>query len=267
MKDDGLLISSSSMTPPREGAKKEMVTNTQKPTVALTLGDPAGIGAELIAKLLARSDVARQADIVLVGDPWLWQDGQAIAGKTVTTRPAASFDEVRGASGGMPFFLAVDSVRPGEAPRSTASAAGGASVLKVLQMCLGAVSSGQIDAICFAPLNKQAMKMSGMKFSDELHFFADILKVKSYICEFNTLGSLWTSRISSHIPFKDIGSHITRDRIKDAAKLIHDALRLAGYDRPRVAIAALNPHGGDGGMRRWEVLDGDGIGIERDQTG
>jgi 4-hydroxythreonine-4-phosphate dehydrogenase len=227
----------------------------QTPTVALTLGDPAGIGPELIAKLLARKDIAGRARVVLVGDDWLWQEGQGIAGVQVATRPIGSFEEARQGDDGTPMFLAVNSAVPSEVPRSVASAAGGASVLQVLSKCLDAASAGLVDAICFAPLNKQAMKMSGMKFSDELHFFADRLKVKSYICEFNTLGGLWTSRISSHVPLKDIGLYLTKDRIKDATKLIYNALRMAGFDQPRVAVAALNPHGGDGGTCGREEID------------
>jgi 4-hydroxythreonine-4-phosphate dehydrogenase len=231
------------------------VTLSQKPVVALTLGDPAGIGSELAAKLLTRRDVIDQARVVLVGDAWLWEEGQAIAGLTVATRPVSSFEAVRSCEDGTPLFLAVDSVRPGEVPRAKASAAGGASVLKILGMCLDAASAGVVDAICFTPLNKQAMKMSGMAFSDELHYFADRLKVTSYICEFNTLGGLWTSRISSHVPLKDIGLYLTKERIKAGARLICDALRQAGIVHPRVAVAALNPHGGDGGTCGREEIE------------
>jgi 4-hydroxythreonine-4-phosphate dehydrogenase len=235
--------------------KKDIASMPGKPIVALTLGDPAGIGPELVAKLLARADVVEQARVVLVGDAWLWDEGQAIAGLSASTRPVGSLAEVAGTPDGPPLFLAVDSVRPGQAPRSTASAAGGASVLEILKMCLDAAAEKQIDAICFAPLNKQSMKMSGMTFSDELHFFAHHLNVQSYICEFNTLGCLWTSRITSHIPFKDICLYLTKDRIKAAAKLMHDALRSAGFEHPRVAVAALNPHGGDGGTCGREEID------------
>jgi 4-hydroxythreonine-4-phosphate dehydrogenase len=235
--------------------KKDLVNVSEKPAVALTLGDPAGIGPELIAKLLARREVAERAKVVLVGDAWLWDEGQAIAGVSVATRTIHGFDQVRSMPDSSPLFLPVESVRPGEVPRSTVSIAGGASVLKVLKMCLDAASTGMIDAICFAPLNKQSMKMSGMKFADELHFFADQLKVSSYLCEFNTLGNLWTSRITSHVPFKDIVLYLTRERIIDAVKLLHDAMRLAGFEHPRVAVAALNPHGGEGGAYGREEID------------
>ena len=130
------------------------MNNSQKPAVALTLGDPAGIGPELIAKLIARRDVVERAKVVLVGDQWLWEEGQAIAGVSVATRTIQGFDQVRSLPDGSPLFLPVESVRPGEVPRSTVSIAGGASVLKVLKMCLEAASAGLIDAICFAPLNK-----------------------------------------------------------------------------------------------------------------
>ncbi|HET6219395.1 MAG TPA: hypothetical protein VFE27_20400, partial [Acidobacteriaceae bacterium] len=130
-----------------------MLGISEKPTVALTLGDPAGIGPELIAKLLARRDVVEQANVVLVADAWLWEEGQAIAGVKLSTRTVDSFDQVDSLPGGSPFFLPVTSVEPGEVPRSTVSTAAGASVLKVLTRCLDAASAGWIDAICFAPLN------------------------------------------------------------------------------------------------------------------
>ncbi|WP_271272672.1 4-hydroxythreonine-4-phosphate dehydrogenase PdxA [Aliamphritea hakodatensis] len=132
---------------------------------------------------------------------------------------------------------------------------GGGSVIQVLDLCLDAVIGRDIDAICFAPLNKQAMKLSGMPFEDELQYFADRLKVTNFYSEFNTLGHLWTSRVSSHIPAKDIVSYITKDRIKESARLIYQSLKSAGYALPRVAVAALNPHGGDGGVCGREELD------------
>jgi 4-hydroxythreonine-4-phosphate dehydrogenase len=232
-----------------------MLDISEKPTVALTLGDPAGIGPELMAKLLARRDVIERAKVVLVGDAWLWEDGQAIAGVSVPTCTVDGFEQVDSLPRGSPFFLPVESIGQGEVPRSTVSAAGGDSVLKVLTMCLDAASAGSIDAICFAPLNKSSMRMAGMQFPDELHFFADHLKVSSYLCEFNTLGSLWTSRISSHVPLKDVVFYVTRERILDAVRLLYDALRLAGFEHPRLAVAALNPHAGEGGSCGREEID------------
>jgi len=231
--------------------------NTQgTPVIALTLGDAAGIGPELIARLLGHSSIADGANIVLVGDPWLWQDGQAIAGQTVATQAVSTLAEVRGrADQRLPAFLAVNTIEPDQVQRSQAQAACGASVLQVLNLCMDGALRGEVDALCFAPLNKFAMKQGGLKHEDELHHFAEYLGVSGYFCEFNTLGDLWTSRVSSHIPLKDAAAMLSKERIVDASRLIYRSLQASGTAEPKVAIAAFNPHGGDGGSCGREEID------------
>jgi len=230
--------------------------SNEKPVVALTLGDPAGIGPELIARLLAQPATTALGNVVLVGDPWLWAEGQRVAGVHVACDSVASFEEVRERGDtSHAAFLAVDSVQPGQVHRGRAEAAGGASVLAVLNRCLDAARAGRIDAICFAPLNKLAMKLGGLKHEDELHHFAAYLGVDGYFCEFNTLGSLWTARVSSHVPLKDAASYLSRERIVAAARLIHASLLANGVEAPRVAVAAFNPHGGEGGTCGREEID------------
>lgn len=226
------------------------------PVVALTLGDPAGIGPELIAKLLARPDATSRANLVLIGDRWLWDAGQRVAGVRVELEPAASLAAVRERpSCARPAFVAVDTVDPAQVTASRAGAAGGRSVLDVLNRCMDAALAGDIDAICFAPLNKHAMKLGGLRHEDELHHFAEYLGVTGYFCEFNTLGELWTARISSHIPLKDAARYLSVERIEQASELIYRALLANGVAAPKVAIAAFNPHGGDGGSCGREEID------------
>jgi len=233
-----------------------MTTASQLPVVALTLGDPAGIGPELIAKLLARPDATAQANIVLIGDRWLWEEGQRIAQTSVDVEPIASLaDTRRRPSTQRPAFVAVDTIEPAHVARGEARASGGRSVLHVLDRCMDATLAGDVDAICFAPLNKHAMKLGGLAHEDELHHFADYLGVKHYFCEFNTLGDLWTARISSHVPLKTAASYLNAERITQAADLIYRSLLENGVQAPKVAIAAFNPHGGDGGMCGREEID------------
>ena len=225
------------------------------PIVALTLGDAAGIGPELIGRLLAGGTIAR-ANVVIVGDRWLWEDGQRIAGTAVATAPVKRLADVCDrADVATPAFLCVDTVRQADVVRSRAQAACGASALAILDLCMDATTAGHIDAICFAPLNKQAMKLGGLRHEDELHYFAERLGVTGYFCEFNTLGNLWTARVSSHIPLKDAAAWLTQERIVGATRLIHDSLRASGIATPRIAVAAFNPHGGDGGTCGREEVD------------
>lgn len=224
----------------------------QKPVVALTLGDAAGIGSELVAKLLAQQDVAAKAHTVLVGDAWQWQEGQEIAGIRLDLPEISAFaDAVRHDVS----FLPCHTLDAQDKAFAQVSAACGKSVLDILALCMDAALAGDVDAICFAPLNKHAMKMGGLRHEDELHFFAEYLQVQGYFCEFNTLGDLWTSRISSHIPLKDAHTFLTVTRIEAASRLIYDALRQAGFANPRVAIAAFNPHAGEGGTCGREEIE------------
>jgi 4-hydroxythreonine-4-phosphate dehydrogenase len=226
------------------------------PVVALTLGDPAGIGPELIAKLLARPAVTRQAHVVVVGDRWVWDDAQRLADVRPPVHEIASIKEAcTGDETGLACFLPVETVRHGEVQRGMAGAAGGASVLRTLRVCLDAARGGQIDAICFAPLSKLAMKQAGLAFPDELHFFADYLGVRAFVCELNVLDGLWTTRVTSHIPLKDVAGALSPERIKDAARLLSRALAAAGVEHPRVAVAGLNPHAGEGGTCGREEID------------
>ena len=187
-----------------------------RPVVAVTFGDASGIGPELVARLLARPDAVNAAQIVVVGDAWVLQDGQRVAGITTPLKVIHDWKAARDGDG-TPLFLEVETVAKDDVVVAQVTEAAGRGARLALTACLEAFQRGEIDAICFAPLNKQAMKKGGMHFEDELHFFADWFGVKSYFCEFNTLGTLWTSRISSHIPLAEIPKYVTKDRIKAAA--------------------------------------------------
>jgi 4-hydroxythreonine-4-phosphate dehydrogenase len=233
-----------------------MTVSANLPVVALTLGDPAGIGPELIAKLLAQPNASARANLVLIGDRWLWEAGQCVAGVNVDVEPVASFADVRNReTTARPAFVEVDTIDAAQVSVGRVGAEGGRSVLSVLNRCMDAALAGDIDAICFAPLNKHAMKLGGLRHEDELHHFAEYLGVTGYFCEFNTLGELWTARISSHIPLKDAARYLSVERITQAAELIYRSLLANGIALPKVAIAAFNPHGGDGGSCGHEEFD------------
>lgn len=224
-----------------------------KPLIALTLGDAAGIGSELIAKLLATPNISDQAHIVVVGDQWQWQQGQKIANTHLKLEQVQDFADAK--KHDKPVFLSVNTLDENSVKLAEVSAKAGASVLEILKLCMDGAKQNVVDAICFAPLNKHAMKAGGLQHEDELHFFAEYLNVDGYFCEFNTLGTLWTSRISSHIPLKDAYKYITKERIQDATRLIYEQLLKAGIESPKIAVAAFNPHAGEGGTCGLEEIE------------
>jgi 4-hydroxythreonine-4-phosphate dehydrogenase len=94
-----------------------------------------------------------------------------------------------------------------------------------------------------------------MQHNDELHWFAEKLGHTGPFCEFNVLDGLWTSRVTSHIPLKDVAARITVDGVVEAIRLVDTELRRSGVDQPRIAVCGLNPHNGDNGSFGREEIE------------
>lgn len=193
------------------------------PVVALFTGDPAGIGPELVEKMLAQGEWRSQAEIRLIA-----QDG---ALQVPSDIPCLDWSGKRA-----PAF-----------ERSQASAANGRYMLNGLAQGLRLVQTGQADAFCFAPLNKSALRQGGMHQEDELRWFAEFLDHRAVCGELNVLRSLWTSRVTSHVALRDVAELLSPQKVVDAICMITDALRRSGVPRPRIAVCGLNPHNGDNG--------------------
>jgi len=225
-----------------------------KPRIAMVLGDPAGIGPELIAKLLTNQDVRNKADIILIADKAEAERGMDIAGVRYPYRECQSLDNLVFEEG-VPLFFNYRGDVEGDFPRAVMNPKGGQYCLKTLEKALRLTESGVTDAVMFAPLNKGAMHSAGMNYDDELHWFADLLGYKGPICEFNTMDGLWTSRVTSHVSLREVPDLITEQRVIDGISLIQQGLALSDVKNPRIAVCGLNPHNGDNGMHGREELD------------
>jgi 4-hydroxythreonine-4-phosphate dehydrogenase len=107
--------------------------------------------------------------------------------------------------------------------------------------------SGGADALCFAPLNKGALRAGGMHQEDELRWFAELLRFDGICGELNVLEKLWTARVTSHVALREVSTLLAPDKVADAIGMIHGALVAAGKAQPRIAVCGLNPHNGDNG--------------------
>jgi len=225
-----------------------------KPRIGIIPGDPGGIGPELIAKLLAAETIIDSADILLIGDRHLFELGQSQAGLSYDMH---SCDPMTSDWTQTAAFAHYDrqTIDSNEVSLAAVTLANGRSALSNLNCALSLARDGIIDAITFGPFNKAALITAGLGHEDELHYMAEFLNVKGYISELNTLDGIWTSRVSSHIALKDVPDYITEERITKAVHLIDKTLRRSGMRRPRLSVAALNPHAGDNGNFGTEEID------------
>jgi len=212
------------------------------PRIALTIGDPAGIGPEIIARLLADPATAAKARIHLIASDEALQAGARAAGVPLpTTGPNLQLVDWAG--------------RDARFTPSLAGEANGRFILDSLKLGTQMVTSGQADALCFAPLNKGAMRLGGMHEEDEMRWFAKLLDYNGPCGEFNVLGPMWTARVTSHVALKDVSGLLKPEGVAGAIRMLTLALRAAGVAQPRLGVCGLNPHNGDNGNYGSEESD------------
>lgn len=236
------------------GAVGRVQTAMRKPVIAILQGDPAGIGPELLVKLL-NDDIREITNIVVLGDPEIFQRGERIVGRRVAgMRSIAKAREIEFSGAGL---LHLDIHIPGivETALGQSSAEGGWSSLEEMRMALELSQTATVHGILFMPFNKASMHLGGNPFADEIGFARHFLGVTGAVGEFNVAHGMWNGRVTSHVAMKDVPGMLTRHKIMDGIALADRTLRLAGYARPRIAVAAYNPHAGEGGLLGREEID------------
>jgi len=206
-------------------------TLSNLPTIALTMGDPAGIGPEIVLKALADPEVARLARWIVVGDGRVLRMAEESTGLTRLPFELRATDTLGDLSG---FAFGRMDARCG--------AAAVEYVRIATEMCLG----GEAEAMVTAPLNKEAVCMSGQLFSGHTEYIAELcgatesrmLLASERLC---------TVHVSTHVALR-AACDLTTARIARTIELGYDAMRLLGFERPRIAVCGLNPHAGEHGL-------------------
>ena len=224
----------------------------KKINIAILLGDPSGIGPELVSKLLSE-EITNKANIVVIGEKNILEQGNKISGKSHNLNFVESFDQINFKNRNK-FFLDISKGKNQKYKIAECSEESGKSVLEALNLALDLVKENKIHAINFGPFNKTSMKLGGNKFSDELHLMAKRLDVKNFFCEFNVVDNFWTARVTSHMPISEVPSHIKKEKIIKPIILINQAMKLNGVKNPRVAVQALNPHAEFGTEEKNEII-------------
>jgi 4-hydroxythreonine-4-phosphate dehydrogenase len=225
----------------------------QRPRIAFLLGDPSGVGPEMGVRLLADAAVREAADVLLIADASVLAAGQRIAGAELPVTEVSAPDAAVPA--GRIAWWRYDSLGGHEPALGTSSEAAGRCTLRSLELACEAVEQGAAHAIVFAPFNKHSLRLGGLQQEDELRYLADRLAVAGFVCEFNITGALWTSRVTSHVPLREVADLISARAVRDAVHIIDGALRQSGVAAPRIAVSGLNPHAGDGGSIGSEEID------------
>jgi 4-phospho-D-threonate 3-dehydrogenase / 4-phospho-D-erythronate 3-dehydrogenase len=227
--------------------RKNMTRSKDKPLLGITMGDPAGIGPEVIAKALAEKSLRRLCRPIVIGSfPVMQQTVKRLTLMMDVIR-VEGHETVPPRSHQLAVLDPLD--RPlGRFPRGVAAPQTGAASVLFIKKAVELAQLGCIDGIVTAPINKEAINLAGCHFPGHTELLADLTATP----ESGMMivgGPLRIMFVTTHVAIKDLPTLLTQAKIEQAIRLAHLALKdLFGIKKPRVGVAALNPHAGEHGL-------------------
>jgi len=216
-----------------------------KPQVGITIGDPAGIGPEIVLKAVAEPEVRSICSPVIVGDAAELhrQAGRLGLSERFNTITAGELDQNNFAN---PVIYDT-----GKTPESiewgALNASSGRAAIAAIEAAVKLCLAGRLDAMTTAPINKEALKLAGSHFPGHTEMITELCGTnESLMCFF--AGDLRVFLLTIHCSLSDAIKSITKERVVSAISLADRELRRFGIIRPRIAVAGLNPHAGEHGL-------------------
>jgi 4-phospho-D-threonate 3-dehydrogenase / 4-phospho-D-erythronate 3-dehydrogenase len=231
-----------------------------RPIIAITVGDPAGVGPEVTLKALAREEVWACCRPLVVGDARVMAKaidlvGATLAFHTITEAIDAAFDSAA------PDLIDLGNVDVDTLGLGRVSASAGRASVDYIEKAVELARAGQVDAIATGPINKAALKAAGVPFIGHTELLADLTGEERVTTMLATPG-LRVVHVTRHVPLAQVAKYITRENVLETTRLTDAGLKQMGIAVPRLAVAALNPHGGDDGLMGREELDVIGPAVE-----
>lgn len=221
-----------------------------KPIIAITMGDPAGIGPEIIVKALSLKETYEKCRPLVTGDANIMQWTVDQMGSDLKIHRIASVKEALFELGTIDVYdlacIDMDTFQPGVLQNQCGHAAF-ISVTTAIQLAM----ENEVDATVTAPLNKEALHNAGHNFDGHTEIYAHYTHTKKYAMLLAD-EHLRVIHVSTHVPLRVACDRVKKDRIIEVTELIHDACKQFGIENPRIGIAGLNPHASDGGLFGWE---------------
>jgi len=211
-----------------------------KPILGILLGEATGIGPEIIAELCANGRITAWCRPILLGDARVLKIGMKFANVQFPFSKIENISQIDW-NGPIPLWD-LKNFDPNNITMGRISADSGQAMGQLFEYALQLYNKGIIDGFSFAPYNKAALEQGGY---DIYKLFARNLKIKWPFGELNVVNNLWISRVTSHIPLKEVPNRLTIKNILGAIKLLNETMVLVRNDQPRIAVASLNPHAGD----------------------
>lgn len=222
------------------------------PVVGITLGDVAGIGPEVVLKALQRDEVYGLCRPLLIGDARIFADAKFALPDLhmrVIDDPHQALYNL-----GEVLLLDLHNLDPATVKLGKVCPASGRAAVEYVMKATSLAMDKQIDALATAPLNKAAIKLAGYDYIGHTEILADLTQTSSCTTMLATPG-LRVTHVTRHLPFRAIVDQLTQEAVLNTIMVTDTGMRNLGYAHPRLAVAGLNPHNGEGGLLGREEID------------
>ncbi|WP_333650893.1 4-hydroxythreonine-4-phosphate dehydrogenase PdxA [Lacrimispora sp.] len=217
-----------------------------KPLIVIPMGDPAGIGPEIVAKALAEPKVFEAAECVIIGDKKVMEQAIEITGVDLKVETIKEPEEGK-FEAGILNLIDLDNIDMDQFAFGKVSGMCGKAAYDYIAESIRLANEGRADAVATTPINKEALKAGEINFIGHTEIFSALTDTEDPLTMFETNG-LRVFFLTRHVSLRKMLDLITKDRIKDYVKRCLEALRRLGVEGGTMAIAGLNPHCGEHGL-------------------
>ena len=224
-----------------------------RPVLAVTMGDPAGIGPEIAVRALLSPEVRAASRSFLIGDARVFERALTVCGLTASLNRIAGPEDIADRPGVIDV-VHQQTVDPDALAMGKVQALGGEAAYAAIRTSIELAMAGRVDGVATTPINKESLKAAKIPFIGHTEMFADQTGAREEMTMF-TISGLKIFFLTRHLSLIEACKQITRDRTLKGIENSVKALHQLGIDAPHLAVAALNPHGGEDGLFGREEMD------------
>ena len=229
------------------------MTEVKKPVIAITMGDASGIGPEVVIKALASREIYDICRPLLIGESTAISGVLKLLKSPLKLHPVERVGDLQGRYGAIDI-IDMHNLNPSYVVTGKVCPACGKASMEYIEKAAGLALKHEIDALVTAPINKEATTQAGYGEIGHLEYLARICRAREYATMLMS-GNLRAVHLTTHYSLKDACNMVTKERILARLKLTHESFRKWGVGSPRIGVAALNPHGGEGGLFGREEME------------
>ncbi len=223
-----------------------MKPKSAKMPIAITMGDAAGIGPEIIVKALERRDLRRQAIPIVIGDGPTMEQALSIAKSHLKIQPIAEVEQARDDPESIPV-LDLKNIDISRLKHGKVDPMPGKAAVEYIQKAVALAMEGRVKAIVTAPIHKEAINKAGFHYAGHTELLAHLTNTKEYAMLL-AHGPFRVSHVTTHTSMRKACDRIKKDRVLTVIRLTFEVLKQLGIENPRIGVAGLNPHSGEDGL-------------------